>query len=73
MAKSAVAGTGAVAGAAIATGREQLVDRIAPAVNARMEALEARVDAMEHHHRNLLRVGAIGLAVSTGIDLTILL
>ena len=71
-AASVLAGGSAVAGATVAAGREQ-VERIRPLVDERLEALESRVDRMEHHHRNLLRVGAIGLAVSTGIDLTLLL
>ena len=41
-------------------------------ISNKMEDLEARVDKMEHHHQNLLRVGAIGFVLSTGIDITLL-
>ena len=35
--------------------------------------MEKRIDKLERHQRKLLRVGAIAFAVSTGVDLSILL
>lgn len=43
------------------------------AVSRRLDAIESRFDRMEHHHRNLLRVGALAFTVSTGIDVFTLL
>ena len=62
--------------AAIAGGEhaiQQAMDSARGQVEAGLNNLEARVDKLEHHHRNLIRVGALGLTVSTGIDLSILL
>ena len=42
-------------------GRQQLSDGL--------ESLEARFDKLEHHHRNLIRVGALAFGLSTGIDI----
>jgi hypothetical protein len=42
-------------------------------LDARMEALEQRFDKLEHHHKNLIRVGGLAFALSTGIDLAIFL
>ena len=49
---------------AISTARDKLNDGLAK--------LEKRVEEMEHHQKKLLRVGAIALAVSTGIDLALI-
>lgn len=38
-----------------------------------MDALEQRFDKLEHHHKNLIRVGGLAFALSTGIDLAIFL
>ncbi len=54
------------------TGREAL-QSAAKKMRQSFEALENRVDKMEHHHQNLLRFAAIGLAISTGVDLSLLL
>ncbi len=78
--RGAVAGAtmAAVAGSVTARCSEQLAanETVAAARDRVVEGmgrLEARVDALEHHHKNLLRVGALAFAVSTGLDLTILL
>ncbi|MFP6806782.1 MAG: hypothetical protein VB957_06325 [Pseudomonadales bacterium] len=74
-----IASSTAMAGYAIANRRElagqakELGQDTIEKVRKQMEALETRVDKMEHHHQNLLRFGAIGLAISTGVDLTLFL
>ena len=45
---------------AVQRGKDQL--------QARLDDLEQRFDKLEHHHKNLVRVGAIAVTVSTGID-----
>ncbi len=83
---ASVATHGAAAGVGIAAAANYSKDRVAAKLAANetfdaarqhvvdgMENLEARVDKLEHHHRNLLRVGALAVAISTGVDLTILL
>ena len=74
-----VASTSTLAGNAMA-GRHEMKAQLkeigkqgVAKLNARLEALEARVDKMEHHHQNLLRMGALGIAISLGIDLTFFL
>ena len=74
-----VASTSTLAGNAM-VGRHDMKGRLkeigkraTEKLNSRLEALEARVDKMEHHHQNLLRMGAIGIAISLGIDLTFFL
>ena len=42
-------------------------------LSERMESLETRMDKLDHRHKNLIRVGAVCFAVSTGVDLTVLL
>jgi hypothetical protein len=37
-------------------------------VEARLKVLEKKFDKLEHHHKNLIRVGGIAFAVSTGVD-----
>ena len=45
-----------------------VIDHNKEAVNERFKSLEARFDKLEHHHKNLIRVGGIAFALSTGID-----
>ena len=74
-----VASTSTLAGNAMAERRElegrlkEIGKRAARKLNSRLETLEARVDKTEHHHRNLLRVGILGIGISLGLDLTFFL
>ncbi|MBO6557706.1 MAG: hypothetical protein JJ934_13540 [Pseudomonadales bacterium] len=45
-----------------------LADRSKSSISSQMESLEARFDKLEHHHKNLVRAGAVAFAFSTGID-----
>jgi len=74
-----IASTSTLAGNAMA-GRHDMMGQLkeigkqaTEKLNSRFEVLEARVDKMEHHHRNLLRVGVLGIVISLGIDLTFFL
>jgi hypothetical protein len=60
------------ASATAARGRE-FVDRSADEVGAGVEALRKRMDALEDHQKNYLRALCVITAVSTGVDLSILL
>lgn len=66
MATVAVAATGVVSGVA-SKGAEKLKPLREP-LESRIEDLEQRFDELEHHHKNLIRVGGIAFALSTGID-----
>jgi hypothetical protein len=37
-------------------------------VSDKLKELEDRFDKLEHHHKNLIRVGGFAFALSTGID-----
>ena len=66
-----VSASGAVASAAIVRSKPALNatrDKLTDSLNV----LEKRVNKLERHHKNLVRTGALALAVSTGIDLTLL-
>lgn len=74
-----VASAAVLAGATVATAQnlgqqtKQLGVEAIKKVSNRMDGIEARMDKMERHHKNMIRVGVLGIAVSTGIDLTLLL
>ncbi len=72
LARQGFTGAAVLAAGGIATTRENAVVVRDQLVDG-MDKLEARVDKMEHHHRNLLRVSALAFALSTGVDLTLLL
>ncbi len=64
---------GAVAGTSMmgsyATDRARaLSDSTGEVLSAQMKALENRFDSLEQRHKNLVRAGAVAIAVSTGID-----
>ena len=53
-------------------GKEAVAPYQAP-IEKKFKELEDRFDKLEHHHKNLVRVGGMALALSTGIDLAIFL
>ena len=56
-----------VATSALTVGSD-LVDRHKDRLGDKLDQLEARYDKLEHHHKNLIRAGAVVFAVSTGFD-----
>lgn len=73
--KSATAVGAATAAAAIGvhtTSKARVADG-ASRVRNQVKALEKRVDEMDASHRRLVRIVAITISVSTGIDLATLL
>ena len=60
----------AVAAATTAMDRgAQVFDQKKEDAAAHLKSLEERFDKLEHHHKNLVRVGGIALALSTGVDI----
>jgi len=57
----------ATAAGAASMGRETVQQYREP-LEAKLESLEQRFDKLEHHHKNLIRVGGLAFALSTGID-----
>jgi len=76
---TAVAGTTVIAATAAAKGQQltqqarDIGDDAKNALSDRLDKLEDRIDNMEHHHRNLLKAGVFFMAVSTGVDLSLIL
>lgn len=58
----------AVVAATAVTAGSGLVRQGKSHLGPKLEELEARFDKLEHHHKNLVRVGALAFAVSTGVD-----
>ena len=46
----------------------ELVDKGKEQLGDKFNNLEERFDELEHHHKNLIRVGGLAFALSTGID-----
>lgn len=67
----------AVAAATALTAGEQLMasgkEKWGPQLTQKLDNLESRFDKLEHHHKNLIRVGALAFSLSTGIDLLTIL
>lgn len=61
------AGIATGAAATLSTGMT-LADKGKSSISNQMESLEERFDKLEHHHKNLVRAGAVAFALSTGID-----
>ena len=74
-AKSAVAGsvaaTTAAATTAVAVSSDKM-NRLGEDLGQLGKRLEKRIDGLEHHQRNALRAGIIFMAVSTGVDLSLI-
>jgi hypothetical protein len=66
-----ITSSGAVASAAFVKAKPAL-SNTRDRLNDSVDVLEKRVKKLERNHKNLIRTGAIALAVSTGIDLTLL-
>jgi len=75
-ARSAVAGsmaaTTAAATTAVAVSSDK-VNQLGKDLDQLGKRLEERIDGMEHHQRNALRAGIIFMAVSTGVDLSLII
>ena len=50
------------------TAGADLAERSREDLNAKLDELEQKFDKLEHHHKNLIRVGGIAFALSTGVD-----
>jgi hypothetical protein len=66
---SAGLSTSVVAASAAINSGSKLVVQGKKKLDPKIKELEERFDKLEHHHKNLIRVGSIAFAMSTGIDL----
>ena len=72
VAATAAATATAAANQAMNKGKEAIQPYQQP-MEQKMKELEDRFDNLEHHHKNLIRVGGLAFALSTGIDLAVFL
>jgi len=61
-----------VAAATVSKGRD-IIGQSADGISGSMDALKKRVDALEEDQKNYLRALCVITAISTGIDLSILI
>ena len=61
--------TGVIVATAVINSGSKLVGQGKEKLDPHLKDLEERFDKLEHHHKNLIRVGSLAFAMSTGIDL----